>query len=221
MRVLPPLLLAIGLIVSAVAVSVPAPVRADGEKAGVFDYYVMALSWSPNWCRLEGDSRGSPQCDEREDFGWTLHGLWPQFHRGWPAFCPTTAAQPTRRMTEEMSDIMGTSGLAWYQWKKHGVCSGLTAPAYYDTSRRAYDSIRRPQAFRKLANTVKLPATLIEQAFLEANPGMTRDMLTVTCREGYIQEVRVCLSKELTPVPCGADTIRDCTLKDALFDPVR
>jgi len=44
MRVLPPLLLAIGLIVSAVAVSVPAPVRADGEKAGVFDYYVMALS---------------------------------------------------------------------------------------------------------------------------------------------------------------------------------
>jgi len=46
-------------------------------------------------------------------------------------------------------------------------------------------------------------------------------MLTVTCREGYIQEVRVCLSKELTPVPCGADTIRDCTLKDALFDPVR
>ena len=195
--------------------------RADGEKAGVFDYYVMALSWSPNWCRLEGDSRGSPQCDEREDFGWTLHGLWPQFHRGWPAFCPTTAAQPTRRMTEEMSDIMGTSGLAWYQWKKHGVCSGLTAPAYYDTSRRAYDSIRRPQAFRKLANTVKLPATLIEQAFLEANPGMTRDMLTVTCREGYIQEVRVCLSKELTPVPCGADTIRDCTLKDALFDPVR
>ena len=116
---------------------------------------------------------------------------------------------------------MGTSGLAWYQWKKHGVCSGLTAPAYYDTSRRAYDSIRRPQAFRKLANTVKLPATLIEQAFLEANPGMTRDMLTVTCREGYIQEVRVCLSKELTPVPRGADTIRDCTLKDALFDPVR
>ena len=221
MRVLPPLLLAIGLIVSAVAVSVPAPVRADGEKAGVFDYYVMALSWSPNWCRLEGDSRGSPQCDEREDFGWTLHGLWPQFHRGWPAFCPTTAAQPTRRMTEEMSDIMGTSGLAWYQWKKHGVCSGLTAPAYYDTSRRAYDSIRRPQAFRKLANTVKLPATLIEQAFLEANPGMTRDMLTVTCREGYIQEVRVCLSKELTPVPCGADTIRDCTLQDAELDAVR
>ncbi len=213
MRFLIPLVAAIGLISPAA--------RADGEKSGVFDYYVMALSWSPNWCRLEGDSRNSPQCDEREDFGWTLHGLWPQFHRGWPAFCPTTEPQPTRGMTEAMADIMGTSGLAWYQWKKHGVCSGLSARAYYETARKAYESVRIPQAFRKLSKTVKLPASLIEEAFLEANPGFKREMVTVTCKEGYIQEVRICLSKDLAPVPCGSDTIKDCTLKDALFDPVR
>lgn len=194
---------------------------ADGEKSGVFDYYVMALSWSPNWCALEGDARNSPQCDAREDFAWVLHGLWPQYHQGWPAFCPTTEPQPTRRMTEDMADIMGTSGLAWYQWKKHGVCSGLSARAYYDLSRRAYASVRIPQAFRKLEKTVKLPASLIEDAFVEANPGLTRDMLTVTCREGHIQEVRICLSKSLNPVPCGRDVARDCTLKDALFTPVR
>ena len=46
-------------------------------------------------------------------------------------------------------------------------------------------------------------------------------MLTITCRNGYIQEARVCLSKTLDPVPCGRDVIRDCTLKDAVFDPVR
>lgn len=213
MRFLIPLVAAIGLISTAA--------QADGEKSGVFDYYVMALSWSPNWCRLEGDSRNSPQCDEREDFGWTLHGLWPQFHRGWPAFCPTTEPQPTRAMTEAMADIMGTSGLAWYQWKKHGVCSGLSARTYYETARTAYESVRIPQAFRQLSKTVKLPASLIEEAFLEANPGFKQEMITVTCKEGYIQEVRVCLSKDLSPVPCGSDTIKDCTLKDALFDPVR
>jgi ribonuclease T2 len=37
--------------------------------AGDFDYYVLALSWSPNWCALEGDSRNSPQCDDDADFG--------------------------------------------------------------------------------------------------------------------------------------------------------
>jgi ribonuclease T2 len=195
--------------------------QADGEKAGVFDYYVMALSWSPNWCALEGDARSSPQCHPREDFGWVLHGLWPQFDRGWPAFCPTTEPQPTRRMTEDMADIMGTSGLAWYQWKKHGVCSGLSARGYYDLSRRAYAAVRIPQAFHKLEKAVKLPASLIEEAFVAANPGLQPDMLTVTCKAGYIQEVRLCLSKTLTPVTCGRDVIRDCTLTGARFDPVR
>ncbi|UYV36989.1 ribonuclease T2 [Rhodobacteraceae bacterium D3-12] len=197
------------------------PMRADGEPTGKFDYYVMALSWSPNWCAIEGDRKKSPQCDTRHDFGWTLHGLWPQYHRGWPAFCPTVERQPSRSLTNTMADIMGTSGLAWYQWKKHGVCSGLSAPAYYDLSRAAYDKIKRPDVFRKLQKPVKLPAKIVEEAFLKANPGLEPDMITITCRAGRIQEARVCLSKELRPVPCGQDVVRDCKMKDALFDPVR
>jgi ribonuclease T2 len=194
---------------------------ADGEKAGVFDYYVLSLSWSPNWCELEGDARQSPQCDPRRDHGWTLHGLWPQFHRGWPAFCPTVERQPSRSMTADMADIMGTPGLAWHQWKKHGTCSGLSAPAYSALSRDAYGRIARPEIFRRLDKTVKLPAAVVEEAFLKENPAIEPDGLTVTCRDGHIQEVRVCLSKALEPVPCGRDVIRDCRLKDALFTPVR
>ncbi|MCT4611242.1 MAG: ribonuclease T2 [Pelagimonas sp.] len=193
--------------------------RADGEKAGEFDYYVMALSWSPNWCVIEGDARKSPQCDE--DHGWVLHGLWPQFHRGFPAYCPTTARHPSRARTAEMADIMGTSGLAWHQWKKHGVCTGLTADQYYKLSRAAYDSVTRPAVFRKLDKSVTLPASVVEEAFLKANPKLEKDMLTITCRDGMIQEARVCLSKDLTPVPCGQDVVRDCKMKNARFDPVR
>lgn len=194
---------------------------ADGEKAGEFDYYVLALSWSPNWCAIEGDRKKSPQCDDDKDFGWVLHGLWPQYHRGWPAFCPTTHAQPSRSMTRDMADIMGTSGLAWYQWKKHGVCSGLNAAQYYALSRQAYDSVVRPNVFRKLVDPVKLPAKVVEQAFLKANPTWEPDMLTITCKSGRIQEARLCLSKDLKPVPCGRDVVRDCQMRDALFDPVR
>ena len=81
--------------------------------------------------------------------------------------------------------------------------------------------MNRPEVFRKLPNPVRLPARVVEQAFLKANPGLTPDMLTITCREGRIQEVRLCLSKSLDPVPCGRDTVRDCRMKDALFDPLR
>lgn len=194
---------------------------AEGDSAGEFDYYVMALSWSPNWCAIEGDAKGSPQCDASEDFGWVLHGLWPQYHRGWPEDCPTTERNPPRWLSQGMADIMGTSGLAWYQWKKHGRCSGLSAEEYYALSRRAYDSVTRPAVFRKLDKPVKLPASVVEDAFLKANPGLEADMLTITCRDGYIQEARVCLSKDLAPVPCGRDVIRDCSLGDARFDPLR
>ena len=194
---------------------------ADGEPAGEFDYYVLALSWSPSWCAIEGDARNSPQCDDSTDHGWVLHGLWPQYHRGFPAHCATAKRPPSRAMTAQMADIMGTSGLAWYQWKKHGTCTGLSAPAYYALAREAYRRVNRPEVFRKLKVPVKLPASVVEAAFLKANPNWEPDMITITCRDARIQEARLCLSKNLDPVPCGQDVVRDCRMKDALFDPVR
>ncbi len=194
---------------------------ADGEPAGEFDYYVLALSWSPSWCAIEGDARNSPQCDDSTDHGWVLHGLWPQYHRGFPAHCATAKRPPSRAMTAQMTDIMGTSGLAWYQWKKHGTCTGLSAPAYYALAREAYRRVNRPEVFRKLKVPVKLPASVVEAAFLKANPNWEPDMITITCRDARIQEARLCLSKNLDPVPCGQDVVRDCRMKDALFDPVR
>lgn len=198
-----------------------APVFAKGERAGEFDYYVLALSWSANWCAIEGDAKNSPQCDASEDHGWIMHGLWPQFHRGYPSFCHTVKRQPSRGMTNDMADIMGTGGLAWHQWKKHGTCTDLSASDYFALSRQAYESITRPLVFRKLDRAVKLPASVVEDAFLKDNPLLSRDEITITCRQGYIQEARICLSRDLTPVPCGSDVIKDCTLKDALFTPLR
>jgi ribonuclease T2 len=197
-----------------------APALAEGDRAGEFDYYVLALSWSPTWCALEGDARASPQCDPARDLGWVLHGLWPQHEEGWPSDCRTTHRDPTRRETAAMADIMGTGGLAWYQWQKHGRCAGLPPEAYFAKARRAYETVARPQVLRRLDRPVRLPASVIEDAFLEANPGWEPDMVTITCRAGRIQEARVCLTKDLDPRPCGADVVRDCRMQDALLDPI-
>ncbi|KAJ54913.1 ribonuclease T [Actibacterium mucosum KCTC 23349] len=192
--------------------------RAEGERAGDFDYYVLALSWSPTWCAIEGRERGSPQCDA--DHGWVLHGLWPQYEDGWPSYCRTMHRPATRSETGAMVDIMGSSGSAWHQWKKHGVCSGLSAPDFFALSRLAYDQVNRPDVFRKLSKPVKLPARVVEEAFLQANPDWAADMLTITCRDARIQEARLCLTRDMKPRVCGADVRRDCTMQDALFDPI-
>ncbi|MEL6642398.1 MAG: ribonuclease T2 [Pseudomonadota bacterium] len=203
-----------------VAVFLPLAAWAEGEKAGEFDYYVLSLSWSPTWCKLEGEARGSDQCDADRDLGWILHGLWPQYHQGWPSYCPTSERNPSRGDTAAMADIMGTSGLAWHQWNKHGRCSGLSSDDYYALSREAYGLITRPDVFRRLDEPVKLPAKVVEQAFLEANPQLEPDMITITCKAGRIQEARICLSRDLDPVPCGRDVVRDCSMEDALFAPI-
>lgn len=211
----------LSLCLTAVLIAPAPPARAEGEAAGDFDYYVLALSWTPTWCAIEGDRRGSAQCDPGRGYGFTLHGLWPQYEDGWPSFCRTATRPATRGQTGDMVDIMGSSGLAFHQWRKHGTCSGLTAGAYFDASRAAYGAINRPPAIRALDREVTLPARVIEEAFLEANPDLSADGVTVTCRDRRVQEVRICLTKDLDPRRCGRDVRRDCDLGDALLSPMR
>ena len=195
--------------------------QADGEAAGDFDYYVMSLSWSPTWCALEGDRRGSPQCDDDADFGWVLHGLWPQYEQGWPSYCPTNHRNPSRSDTAGEADLFGSSGSAWHQWNKHGRCTGLSADDYYALSREAFSRINRPELLRKLKDPVRLPAAVIEQAFQESNPGLEDAEITITCKAGRIQEARICLTRDLELRDCGSDVSRDCRMDDALLDPIR
>ncbi|HCY99295.1 MAG: ribonuclease T [Rhodobacterales bacterium RIFCSPHIGHO2_02_FULL_62_130] len=209
------------LAVAASCLFTPAPVQAEGEQAGDFDYYVMSLGWSANWCALEGDAHNDPQCDRGRRLTWTLHGLWPQYEEGYPSYCHTTARDPARTESEAMADIMGGAGLAWYQWKKHGRCAGLSAKTYYATMRQAYASVTIPPLFANVSKDLQVPAEVIEKAWLESNPDLSRDQITVTCKGGMIQEVRICLTTDLAPRRCGPDVIRDCALKDADLNAVR
>ena len=208
-------------VVAAVLAIFAGPVWADGERAGEFEYYVMSLSWSPNWCAVTGDARGDPQCNAGNGLSFTLHGLWPQNEEGYPSYCRTGVRDPSRGDTAAMADIMGGAGLAFYEWKKHGRCSGLEARDYFDVSRRAYESVVIPDVFRGLGRDVDLPASVVEDAFIEANPSLARDQITVTCDRGMIEEVRICLTTDLVPRGCGADVVQDCTLQDAVMEAVR
>lgn len=198
---------------------------AEGEPAGDFDYYVMSLSWSANWCATTGDARndgrGDPQCEAGLGLTFILHGLWPQYEDGWPAYCRTTARDPSRAETAAMAELMGGAGAAFYQWKKHGRCSGLTAPAYYTLARDAFGRITIPPVFADLSQDLELPASVVEEAFLEANPTLSPDQITITCDQGFIHEARICLTRDLAPRRCGEDVIRDCRLPDAVMEAVR
>lgn len=205
----------------AAALAAPGPSLAEGEEASEFDYYVLALSWSSSFCTLEGDARREDQCEAHHDHSFTLHGLWPQYESGWPSYCHTPQRDPARRETAAMEDIMGSAGLAWYQWKKHGRCSGLPGADYLATSRAAYEAVTIPPVFAGLNRDVTLPASVVEEAFLEANPGLAPQGITITCEAGMIREARICLTKDLEFRACGSDVARDCRMPNALMEAVR
>lgn len=196
----------LGFIVAVWAGSVAAQ-----DRAGEFDYYVMALSWSPSWCAATGDDRGAPQCEDAADTGWILHGLWPQYEQGYPEYCSTSVRDPSRRQSAAQSDVFGDGGAAWYQWKKHGRCAGLRAEDYFDLARTAFEQVKKPAVLRRVTEPLRLRPQIIEQAFLEANPDLEPDMITLTCRSGRIAEARICLTRDLEPRYCGRDVVRDCT----------
>ena len=190
-------------------------------RAEEFTHYVLSLSWNASWCTIEGDARRADQCDPRHDYGFVLHGLWPQAERGWPSFCRTPERDPTRRETAAMADIMGSPGLAWHQWKKHGRCSGLSAEEYFKLSRDAWEMIRRPEVLRKVDKRLQLPPGVVEKAFLEANPDLRPNQLAVTCKDGFVQEVRICLTKGLVPRACAPQTERGCRAGTVILPPMR
>ncbi|MFD1797686.1 ribonuclease T [Paracoccus aurantiacus] len=209
------------LVLAAIAAFSALPSSAQTHRAGTFDYYVLALSWSPNWCASAGDKRGTTQCDAGRKVDFNLHGLWPQYEAGWPSNCRTAERDPSRRESEGMADIMGSGGLAWYQWQKHGRCTGLSAAGYYQASRDAWNAVTLPDYFVDLDKDISIPPAVIEQAFMEYNPGMSPDGITVTCRGEDLQEIRICLTKDHEPRDCAPDVRADCSREAVIMERVR
>ena len=205
---------------AAAALLWPLAAAAEGEPAGGHDHYVLALSWQPGWCAVEGDATGARSCDEA-GLGWTLHGLWPQHERGWPSWCETDAPGPSEREVRAMGGVMGSPTLAAHQWRKHGRCSGLSGGDYLALSRLAFERVERPAILRRAEEPLRVAPSVVEAAFLEANPAMEPDGVTITCRDGRILEARICLTRDLEPRACGADARRDCAEPGALLEPVR
>ncbi|MEP4273664.1 MAG: ribonuclease T [Roseibium sp.] len=171
------------------------PARSD--EAGDFDFYVLALSWSPTYCKQEGQNASRHQCDVSNAFRFVVHGLWPQYERGYPESCPGAPQRIDRRIAVSMEDIMPSHNLVFHQWRKHGTCSGLPPEEYFDLTRRAYEKITVPGVFRTLDKPGKSAPATVEKAFRLANSGLREDGMAVTCDRGELEEVRICLTRDL------------------------
>ncbi|MCC6008048.1 MAG: ribonuclease T [Rhodobacteraceae bacterium] len=180
------------------------PPRAAADLAGRFDYWLLAVTWMPSWCALEGDARGDARCASAAR--WGLHGLWPQYESGWPEYCRSPHPDPSRSDTAAQAGLFGASGLAWHQWRKHGRCSGLSPSAYYAASAEALQARILPD-LEAFAGTATVPAIRLAGLVRRADSTLGPLSQVAVCREGYFLEIRFCLDRDFGPRACGADVI--------------
>jgi ribonuclease T2 len=186
---------------------------------GDFDYYVLSLSWSPQHCASRPPTGSDRQCAGPRRYGFVLHGLWPQYEKGYPQTC-ATGAQVSSTTVDSLLDIMPSPQLVRHEWSKHGACSGLPPAAYFAAARGAFTSVKIPAAYTAPSDAFQTSTTAIEQAFVSANPGLAPEDVAVLCNGKFLQEVRVCLDKDLHVRRCGRD-VRDACRAGVVIRPVR
>jgi ribonuclease T2 len=168
-----------------------------------FDYYLLDLSWSPQYCASKGSSAEPQQCGPDKHFGFVVHGLWPQYENGkWPQNCSTEKV--SAQVVDSMLDIMPSRKLIQHEWQKHGTCSGLGVDGYFNTVRQTFTGLSFPERYR----TPEKPLVVKKQQFiadlLAANPTLTADALVLKCTKNALVEVGICLDKDgKTPRKCG------------------
>ena len=191
------------LILAAVAGLLAGPAQAQGrnERGGApgdFDFYVLALSWSPGFCELDGErDRNREQCADGAGLRFVVHGLWPQNERGFPSECGPAGRTPSRLALDNAKGLFPSEGLARHQWRKHGTCSGSSPSDYFSDVRRAREKIVIPPQLAKAESDQSWTAIDLERAFVAANPGLRSDMMSVACRRDVLQEVRICFTRDL------------------------
>ncbi|MCH9808273.1 MAG: ribonuclease T2 [Alphaproteobacteria bacterium] len=201
------------------------------HKPGEFDYYTLVMSWSPTHCASQPKRRRDPQCNPRKGtrpYSFILHGLWPQYTKGYPERC-WTDFKPfvPKRVINGMLDIMPSTGLIIHEYKKHGTCSGLRPEGYYRLSSRIFRKIKIPQRYVAPEKPQMVaPETLISE-FIAANPTlkMRPDMIAVSCggAGNRLREVRICTDKNGDLRPCGKNENqrRLCNARRMFVPPVR
>lgn len=197
-----------------------APARADSasqsERAGDYDYFLLALSWSPTYCKTHPDE--TEQCG-RKGYGFIVHGLWPQYENGGgPQRCATDRGVD-RQTADAALAFMPSRRLIHHEWGAHGSCSGLTPARYFALIDRAFAALQTPSELKAPRRDLTMTSAQLRDAFKRANPGLDDDMMKLNCSRGDLVEVRVCLDRNLTPRTCGKRLRNACPRDDEFTIP--
>ncbi|MEJ0012543.1 MAG: ribonuclease T2 [Bauldia sp.] len=200
----------------AALIAFAAPAAADG-RAGDFDLYVLSLSWTPAACA--SGKADDVECARPHAF--LVHGFWPEYEHGYPDFCATSEPRfVDGAILKGVADVMPSQGLAGYEWRRHGVCAGLSAADYFGLLGKAARKVATPQLLQRGNVPGRTTPAKIEAAFVSANPGLSASAMAVRCAGNELTEVRICFTKDLAFRPCAEVDADACRASSIAVTPI-
>jgi len=169
-----------------------------------FDFFVLALSWSPDYCATNG-SNDPQQCSLGKKLGFVLHGLWPQYQKGYPSNC--SSEQMRQSVKDQFPGLYPNDKLFDHEWEKHGTCTGLTPVEYLRFGEQLKKSVSIPSEFRSPEKAFRVSSAELKTLFSAANPDFEKASFEVSCSGSglYLKEIYICFSREGQPAPCSAE----------------
>jgi ribonuclease T2 len=181
--------------------------EARGRK-GDFDHYILSFSWSPAFCAGPSARRATLQCRDNQ-FGWVVHGLWPQYANRragqlWPQYCGPVQPVPEPVLRRHLCSSPDPR-LMQCEWAKHGSCSDFATPdAYFAAQAGVATRLTLPEPQPGQS------AQSFTAAILAANDDShghgrleRRHLRVVGGGTAEIREVRICLTRDLSRFhPC-------------------
>jgi ribonuclease T2 len=183
-----------------------------------FDYYLLSLSWAPEFCVTHQSNASASECDPQHHYGFIVHGLWPQNDDGsYPQNC-APARPVAQEIVRRALNIMPNRGLIQHEWAEHGTCSGLDEQSYFSKVEQAFTALHIPVELRAPSEPLRASPAEIEQKFADANHAPA-SAFRISCSRGDLVAVEVCLTKDLQYRPCGTG-MRECRTRTVEMRPV-
>jgi len=186
----------------------PAPVKTpppDEIQTGVVNaYYLLAISWAPEWCRTNGQGATAETLECGQPRGFVLHGLWPNgAAKPYPRYCKPVGGIDVATVRQNFCRTP-SPGLMQHEWQAHGACGPWAdAPSYFQQSAGLYDRI----VFPKIETISALTAGSLRQAFVASNPWLSSDKIFVSVDKAQrLSEIRLCYDLKFQPVSCMGGT---------------
>lgn len=213
-------LVALLLLLAAAAPAAAQRPRSARDDGG-FDYFLLSLSLAPSFCALSSRNAGNPECRDLteavfQETPLTIHGLWPNRARMssnlQPQACSTAPFAISDALQARLQRLMpGGPGLARYEWRKHGTCSGLDPERFFGAAAALAEGANQTigAALLRLRSPVRI-GDLLRDVGAE-HPDLA-PAIVVSCRFGrggggggaMIEEIRVTLDKQFRPIPAAS-----------------